>query len=227
MDTSPLSSLASIQSAASSTPPAAPKNTLGKDDFLRLLTTQLQNQDPLQPMDSQAFIAQLAQFTTVEELDGIGQKLDTMSLGQASSNQLGTASLVGKDVLFRADHVTLAAGSPAPFQVTLPAATSATTAIIADQSGRVVRTLDLGAQSAGTFNVPWDGHDQSGAALPSGDYVITVTAAGTDGSKVDAATALRGTVAGVTFEDQAPELLVQGRRVKLSDILQIDTPTAG
>jgi flagellar basal-body rod modification protein FlgD len=102
MSTSPISSLASIQEAADGAAAAAPpKNTLGKDDFLRLLTTQLQHQDPLQPMDAQAFIAQLAQFTSVEELDGLGKKLDTMLLGQASSNQLTTASLVGKDVLLR------------------------------------------------------------------------------------------------------------------------------
>ncbi len=227
MDLSPISTVSSIQQNGSGSSTPAPSNTLGKDQFLQLLTTQLQNQDPLQPMDSQAFVAQLAQFSTVEELDGIGKKLDTMLLAQASANQMNTAALVGKDVLFRADHVTLAAGAPATFAVSLPAAAAQATAVIADQSGNVVRTLSLGARGAGTFDVSWDGLDQSGGTLPPGDYVVTVSATAADGSKVDAASAIRGTVSGVTFENQAPELVVQGQHVALSDVLEIDDPPAG
>jgi flagellar basal-body rod modification protein FlgD len=225
MSLSPTSSLASLPPTG--VPAQAPTKTLGKDEFLQLLTAQLQHQDPLSPMDSQAFVAQLAQFSSVEELDGLGKKLDTMLLGQASANQMTTASLVGKEVLFKADHVTLAAGGKGNFEVTVPAATSDTTAIIADQSGRVVRTLPLGAHAAGTFAVPWDGRDDSGATLPPGDYVLTVSATGTDGAKVAAAAAIRGIVSGITFENQAPQLLVQGRHVAMSDILQICTPSTG
>jgi flagellar basal-body rod modification protein FlgD len=227
MSTTPISSLSSIQGSAAAASPAPPTKTLGKDEFLRLLTTQLQHQDPLSPMDSQAFVAQLAQFASVEQLDGLGTKLDTMLVGQASANQLGTASLVGKDVVFKTDRVSLAAGSPAGFEVTLPGAATDTTAIIADQNGRVVRTLPLGARSSGTFSVSWDGLDDAGHPLPAGDYVVTVSATAKDGTKVDAVAAVRGTISGITFEDQVPELLVQGRRVRMSDVLQIASPPAG
>lgn len=227
MPTTPISSLSSIRDSAAAAGPGAPSKALGKDEFLRLLTTQLQHQDPLSPMDSQAFVAQLAQFASVESLDGLGTKLDTMLLGQASANQMSTAALVGKEVLFRTDKIALQAGSPARFEVTLPAAASDATAIVADQSGRVVRTLPLGAHDAGTFATSWDGLDDHGQPLPAGDYVLTVSATGKDGGMVTAAAAIRGTISGVTFENQAPELLVAGRHVRMSDIVQLATPSAG
>jgi flagellar basal-body rod modification protein FlgD len=227
MSTTAASTLSSIQGSAAAAPQSSPTKTLGKDDFLLLLTTQLQHQDPLAPMDSQAFVAQLAQFASVESLDGLGTKLDTMLLGQASANQMSTASLVGKEAVFRTDHVSLAPGAPAGFEVTLPSATTATTALIADQNGRVVRTLPLGARSAGTLSVSWDGLDDGGAALPPGDYVITIAASAQDGTRVDAAAAVRGIISGVTFENQAPELIVLGRHVRMSDVLQIGSPSAG
>ncbi len=74
------------------------RNDLGKDDFLRLLTAQLANQDPLQPTDNQAFIAQLAQFSSLEQLQGVSSRLDTLLVAQTSGNQLTAASLVGKTV---------------------------------------------------------------------------------------------------------------------------------
>ncbi|MFY3746422.1 flagellar hook assembly protein FlgD [Anaeromyxobacter sp. Red801] len=206
--------------------PAPASSALGKDAFLKLLTTQLQHQDPLSPMDSQAFVAQLAQFSSVEQLGALGDKLDTLAVAQASSNQLGTAALVGKEVLFRADRVRLDPGAPARFEVTLPADAGEAVAILADASGRVVRTLPLGAREAGTFPVSWDGRDASGEPLPAGDYLLTVSATRADGTELDAATSLRGTVTGVTFENQAPELLVGGRHVKLSDVLQLAAPAA-
>jgi flagellar basal-body rod modification protein FlgD len=225
MTLSPISSLSSLPEVAASS--SAPTKALGKDEFLRLLTTQLQHQDPLSPMDSHAFVAQLAQFASVEELDGLGRRLDTMLTGQAASNQMGTAALVGKEILFRADRVSVAAGQPGRFEVTLPEAAAETVAILADSTGRVVRTLPLGARGAGTSAVSWDGLDEAGNPLPAGDYVVTVAATRADGTRVDAAAAVRGTIAAVTFENGVPELLVQGRHVLLSDVVEIGTPRAG
>lgn len=205
----------------------APTKQLGKDEFLLLLTTQLQNQNPLEPVDNQAFIAQLAQFASVEQLEGLGSRLDTLLLAQASANQMNTASLVGKEVLFRADGITLGASPPARFEVTQDGSSDATVALIADRSGRVVRTLPLGPRDAGTFATSWDGLDEKGNALPPGDYVLTVSATREDGAEVHVASSIRGVVAGVTFENQAPELLVGGRRVQMSDIVQIATTPAG
>jgi len=226
MSTNPVtSSISSLPDPSSSAVPSA-TNSLGKDAFLRLLTTQLQNQDPLQPVDNQAFVAQLAQFSQLEQLQSLGDKLDTLLLAQASANQVNTAALVGKDVQFRSGQVNLAAGKTAAFDVTLDGASQDTVALLSDASGRVVRTLPLGPRDAGTFDVAWDGLDDRGNALPSGSYSLTVSATGSDGSKVTSATRVRGTVTGVTFENQAPELIVGGPIVKLSDVVEIDSPPA-
>jgi flagellar basal-body rod modification protein FlgD len=201
-------------------------NQLGKDAFLRLLTTQLRQQDPLNPMDSQAFVAQLAQFSQLEQLEGVGSRLDTMLVGQASANQLQTASLVGREVLFKSDGVHLESGQPASFEVTLDGASDQTVALVADASGRVVRTLDLGARGDTTFPVTWDGLDERGEALPTGEYVITVSAK-KDGADLNATTSVRALVTSIAFESQVPELVAGGRRVPLSDVLQISTPRSG
>jgi flagellar basal-body rod modification protein FlgD len=205
----------------------APTKELGKDEFLLLLTTQLQNQDPLEPVDNQAFIAQLAQFASVEQLEGLGGRLDTLLLAQASANQMNTAALVGKEVLFRTDGITLGASPPAKFEVTQDGASDATVALVADRTGKVVRTLQLGPRPAGTFAASWDGLDEKGNALPPGDYVLTVSAKREDGEEVNVASSIRGVVSGVTFENQAPELLVGGRHVQMSDVIQIASTPAG
>ncbi len=225
MATSPISSLSSLPSTNASSAPTA-SSALGKDAFLKLLTTQLANQDPLQPMDSQAFVAQLAQFSSVEQLTSIGTRLDTLIAGQGSTNQLQAAGVIGKSIVYKADHVSLTQGSPATFDVSLDGASDATVAILADASGRVVRRLDLGARAAGASSVTWDGLDASGNKLPTGDYVLSVSATRKDGTAVNAAARIRGTVTGLSFENQTPELLVGGRQVAMPDVLEIDsTPT--
>ena len=199
-------------------------NELDKEAFLRLLTTQLQYQDPLQPQDSQAFVAQLAQFSTLEGLANLGKKLDSLLAGQAASNQMSVTSLVGKQVRVPAEFIGLGAGVPAEFDVTLGSEASDTVATISTTSGTVVSRLQLGPRQGGTFTAAWNGLDTSGNALPPGEYVLTVTATGKDGQSVSTTTSTRAVVGGVTFNDGVPLLLVGGRQIPLSDVLEILAP---
>ena len=223
MDSTVTTSLASLPQPTTSTP--APSNTLGKDDFLKLLTTQLQSQDPLSPMDSQAFVAQLAQFSSVEQLQGVSDRLDSLLLAQATSNQLSTGSLVGKQVLYRTDHVAYDGAAPAQLQISLDAASDATAMIVSDASGRVVRAIDLGARPAGPFSTSWDGLDGAGNPLPAGAYGLTLSATRQDGTPVHADVRARGTVSGVTFDGGAPQLLVGGDTLKMSDVVELVAPS--
>jgi flagellar basal-body rod modification protein FlgD len=200
---------------------------LGKDQFLLLLTTQLRYQDPLEPVDNQQMIAQLAQFSQLEELQGLSSKIDAMTVATASSSQLGTTQLVGKQALFHADRIGLTAGAPSTFQLGLAEATGDTTAVISDASGRVVRTLHLGPAAAGTRDVRWDGLDDQGKPLPSGEYVLAVGGTRSDGSPVEATASVRATITGVAFADGVAQLLVAGRQIPLSSVVEISTPTAG
>lgn len=201
----------------------AARNALGKDDFLKLLTAQLANQDPLAPVDNQAFIAQLAQFSSLEQLQGVSSRLDSLLLAASSSNQMSTASLVGKDVAFKASGVDLAAGTAPSLQVRI-AARGTVTCVVQDDSGRTVRTLALGAHDAGTFDLGWDGRDDRGNALPAGHYSVKLSAKGAGGGDLAAEARSSGRVRGVTFDGDAAELIVGTSHVKLPDVVQITQP---
>lgn len=223
MDATVTSTLASLPQPSSA--PTPPSNTLGKDDFLKLLTTQLQSQDPLSPMDSNAFVAQLAQFSTVEQLQGVGDKLDSLLLAQATSNQLSTASLVGKGVRYHADHVVFDGSTPAQVQISLDDASDATSLAVSDASGRVVRTIDLGARPAGPFTATWDGLDASGNPLPPGSYGIAVGATRKDGTAVHPDVLAQGTVSAVSFASGAAQLVVGGQDLTMSQIAELVAPS--
>lgn len=219
--------LSSMPAVTGETTAVVAKNALDKDAFLRLLTTQLQHQDPLSPMDSNAFVAQLAQFSQVEGLDNIGKKLDSMVLAQVNANQMNVSTLVGKQVSFRADHLALGAAGTATFDVSLDGSADATSVNILDASGRVVRTLQLGARPGGSSEVKWDGLDERGHRCEAGDYYLTVAGTRADGTAVTAASSVRGVVTGVDFDGQVPQLIVAGQRVALGDVTQIRSPPPG
>jgi flagellar basal-body rod modification protein FlgD len=134
---------------------------------------------------------------------------------------------VGKQVTFRADHLALTKGQTSSFDISLDGAADNTVVNITDATGRVVRTLSLGARPTGSSEVKWDGLDEAGQALPTGDYYLAVTAKKLDGTTVTSGSAVRGIVAGVDFDGQVPQLVVAGQRVKLGDVTQIGVPPPG
>ena len=198
-------------------------NQLGKDAFLKLLTAQLTNQNPLDPVDNQSFIAQLAQFSSLEQMQDVSTQLGTLTSAMLSSNQLGTAALVGKKVTYQASGVDLASGTTPSLQVSIGSAAHVT-ALIADPSGNAVRVLDLGAHAAGSFDAGWDGRDQNGNSLPAGHYSVTLSATAADGSSVSANASTQGLVTGVSLANGSTQLVVGSSLVKLSDVTQISQP---
>jgi len=215
-----VSNVSSTTSGASGTAPAA-SNQLGKNDFLKLLLTQLQNQDPLSPVDNQQMLAQLAQFSSLEQMQGVSDRLDTLLLAQSSTNQLATTSLVGRDVTFRTDGADWTPGSgPVELTGNLPTA-ARVTAVIQDATGRTVRTVQLGARDAGAIGIAWDGKDGNGNTLPAGRYTISLAATSGTGEEVPVELRARGRVKGVTFDGDAPLLLIGGSRVRMSDVVEV------
>jgi flagellar basal-body rod modification protein FlgD len=212
--------------ATTTNPFAAPeaktqgKKELGKDDFLRLLTTQLSNQDPLKPVDNGAFIAQLAQFASLEQMNKVGTGLESLLVAQRSSTGLQVASLVGKRVSFAANGVDLQAGTPATLSASLAQPANVTVSL-QDANGRTVRTLPLGAREPGPIDITWDGRDDSGQALPSGRYRFVASGRGEGGAPVPVTLRTSGLVQGAALDGEEPVLLVGGARVKLSDVTEI------
>jgi flagellar basal-body rod modification protein FlgD len=216
--------VSSISGTGSAFPPEAapPTKELGRDSFVRLLLTQLQSQDPTAPQSSEAFVAQLAQFTTVELLERQAGHMEALLVAQAAGNQTAVAGLVGKDVSFRADSITTTTtGEVRDFSLEVPSSADAVIVSIKDEDGRVVRTMNLGPRAAGRSDLAFDGLSDKGTPLPPGTYSMEVIAT-KNGVAVDASLLGRGSVSGVSFLEGVAELLVDGRRIRLPDVVEIN-----
>lgn len=197
-------------------------NQLGADTFLKLLSVQLQYQDPLQPMDSMQFVTQLAQFSQVEKSVNMDKTLGTLTQYMASINNYSAAGLIGKDVQVEGRSVPLREETPAILNYQLGGDAREVMIQISDEAGNVVRTIRAGAQPAGMQNVTWNGLDEQGNHLPDGTYTYEVSAADVAGAPVQAQTYTNGQVTGVTFENSIAYLMVNGARVPASGVLRIN-----
>jgi flagellar basal-body rod modification protein FlgD len=198
--------------------PASASNDLGKDAFLRLLTAQLQNQDPTQPVDNQAFIAQLAQFSSLEQLQGVGSRLDSLLTATQSASQLNAATLVGKYVTYQASGIDVTSGQTPPRLSGTTATAAAVTAVIQNDLGATVRTIAVGTVPAGTFDIPWDGLDDGGKPVPTGHYSVNVSARAADGSNPNVSVSATGSVDKILFSSGGPQLVIGGTQVNLSNV---------
>ena len=134
-------------------------SALGKDAFLQLLVTQLKNQNPLDPQDNTAFVAQLAQFSSLEGITTLNDTVNSLSGGLQSSQALQASSLVGRSVIVQTNeaYVDPASGKPFNGTVVVKDADSKPVITITDADGEVVRTLEMGSQKAGNADFTWDG----------------------------------------------------------------------
>jgi flagellar basal-body rod modification protein FlgD len=192
--------------------------------FLQLLTTQLQNQSPLDPLDTNQFTAQLVQFAQVEQMLKSNETLDALLSLQQISQSNAALTYVGKDIIAEGRSAQLDGGRA---EWALDAAGAASANVVIRNSGGAVvyqgeRQLDAGRQ---TFT--WDGRDANGQAQPPGSYTITVTATDGDGRAVNVSTELRGRVDGVDLTGQVPMLQVGGQSVRLDQVRQVVAARTG
>lgn len=162
------------------TPGTVQQETLGQAEFLRLLTTQLTSQSPLDPMDNQAFVAQMAQFSSVSGIAEMNESIKALRT-ELSANRLGDAAqYVGRTALVAAADIR-PEGEPVSGMIDLDRNVDALTVEIVDASGAVVRRLDLGARNAGDLAFDWDGRNASGD--PAGDGPFRIAAAARNGQE--------------------------------------------
>ncbi|WP_263832446.1 flagellar hook capping FlgD N-terminal domain-containing protein [Sulfurospirillum oryzae] len=189
-------SLITPGTASSTTTTAAAKtgssDTLGKDDFLKLLLTELQHQDPTSPMDSDKILTQTSQLATLESATKTNTALDNLSTQLKESVSANATSVIGKMGSIGSDAITLSSGK-STYEVYFPTAIKTGTLTIADKNGATVKTVDLSSVAAGKSGVlsfDWDGTDNSGTLQKDGAYRVTAT-------YVDAAGASKTTAFGV------------------------------
>lgn len=149
---------------------------MGKQDFLALFTAQLNNQDPLDPVKNEAFVAQLAQFSQLEALTNIQTSMDGFVNSMSSEKLLGSASLIGKRISVADAPSQLTAGGTIDANITLPQGANGIQLTISDANGNPVQQLVAGPQLPGTANLSWDGKDSLGNNAPAGTYYLTATA---------------------------------------------------
>ncbi|ANF87846.1 flagellar hook assembly protein FlgD [Pseudomonas sp. M5A4_2d] len=214
----------SLSSAASA---ATGNQALGKDAFLQLLVTQLKNQNPLSPQDNGAFVAQLAQFSSLEGINTLNDSVNAISSNFSSSQALQASSLVGRSIITQTNTAMVDTSKSMTGSVAVTAATGNVSVKITDKDGNAVRTIDMGAQSAGDSSFIWDGKNDNGEVAPAGTYTFAASTKNDKGDAVALLTSLPATVTSVTLSKTGGEMLLNLAggmgSVKLSQIQTIGT----
>lgn len=156
-------------------------NELGKNEFMELMIAQLKNQNPLEPQDNGEFISQLAQFSSLEEMQGLSGSVDDVANQFRSTQALQASAMVGRTVLAPSSIGILGAEGEISGNVEVPASTSGLRISIENQAGERVRQIDMGSQQAGVTGFSWDGKDGNGNSLPPGPYKVVAEASYPDG----------------------------------------------
>ena len=215
-----ISPLESVQTAAET---ASPKKdaVMGKEDFLNLLIAQLQHQDPLNPMESTEFTAQLAQFSSLEQLNNVNANLESLQKYQASLNNAQAVSFMGKSINVLGSSVRMENAQPDDIHFELLGNASEVLAYIYDSTGDFVNVINGGAHSAGRYSLEWDGRDQEGNIVPDGNYRYELLTTDIDGQPVNAVTYMTATVSGVTFNNGSAYLIAGGYEIPVSDVIEV------
>jgi flagellar basal-body rod modification protein FlgD len=202
-----------------------PTRTLGKDDFLRLLTVQLQHQDPMSPVQNEDFIAQLAQFSSLEQLENINTRLqDGIDLDLILTqvlNNTSAAGLIGKTVIAEGGAVHLGESGSSEIHFDLASAADHVVIRITDEAGGVIQTLTEGRLSEGRHQVTWNGEDAQGNRRAEGTYRVEIEAYDPEDNRIDVTSLLVGEITGVRFEDGEARLMVAGLELGIGEILEI------
>jgi flagellar basal-body rod modification protein FlgD len=172
-----MSTIQDIQNVVNTTTqkPSAGGTVEGQDRFLKLLVAQMQNQDPLNPMDNAEVTTQLAQLNTVNGIERLNSTLAQMAATSNAQQSLQAVTLVGREVLVEGNRLGFT-GEPVHFGIDLPQAVDNLTITITDAAGRVVDSIDAGAQPKGAMALAWTGLDEAGEKLPVGYYTLSASA---------------------------------------------------
>jgi len=201
------------------------KVTLAEDfgQFLELLTTQLQNQDPLEPLDSNQFTEQLVQFSQVEQQINSNQKLDDLVALQLNNAITTSLGYVGLDVSYISAEISYDGENPAPVRYSLGANAATSTINIFDEEGNLIQSVDA-ETAAGVHDFEWDGRDLLGNPVPAGTYVVSVDSLDLAEDVIDTTTVVTGRVKGIEQQNGIVYALVGDRAVATTAILNGQQP---
>ena len=216
-------------SASASSSQVGSNSALGKNDFMKLMMAQMQNQDPLNPMDGTQFAAQLAQFSSLEQLtnlnDNVTKSINANYVLTQSINNTLSATLIGKQVKVGGNDLQNNGQQSVQIGYNLPSNAGSIAVNIYNANGALVRTINTASGDIGDHKLSWDFTDNSGNRLPKGDYTFQIDAKAIDGSVINADSYKFGTIDGVKFGSNGTQLLVDNSEYALSDILEVINPS--
>ena len=200
------------------------EQALGKDDFLNLLVAQLKNQDPLSPMESAEFTAQLAQFSSLEQLTNVNGTMQQLLQQQASATSTQAVNFIGKHVEADGSITQLADGLSGGCHFELAGDTAETIVYVSNAAGIPVKTIDMGGLDAGEHLAPWDGTDSTGRTLDDGLYTFEVVATDINGSQVTASPFISAEATGITIWEGETYIMSGELAIPLSSVIEVSEP---
>ena len=196
-------------------------NELGKNDFLNLLVAQLENQDPLNPMDSTDFTAQLAQFSALEQMTNVNTNLKTMIEYQNTINNSQVVDFIGKSIKTSGNSVEIGDGNSANLLFDIESDASQVIITIYDKVGGIANILECGSMGAGSKKIIWNGTDLYGNKIADGIYNFVVNAKGFDGNAVETKTYSESKINSIIFNEGKPYLVTGNMEFSLEDVKEI------
>jgi flagellar basal-body rod modification protein FlgD len=170
-----------LTAATTATGSNNPKGVLGKDDFMKLLLTELQYQDPTAPMDTEKILAQTSQLASLESADNTKTALEKLSASLGNAQQFSIISAIGKTADLGSDAIAHNKGKSTTFEVYFPNSVEQGSVTITDANGKTIKTLDVGTNPAGVYKFTWDGMDNNGEVADSAVYHVNATYTDTNG----------------------------------------------
>jgi flagellar basal-body rod modification protein FlgD len=189
------------------------------DTFLQLLTTQLQNQDPLDPLDTDQFTEQLVEFASVEQQVDMNTNLQTLISLQQTSEDTAAMQFIGSSVTLSGNTATLSSTSSATWSISSPSPATGTVTVT-NASGQVAYTGTVSLNS-GNNSFGWNGQGSNGVAWPAGTYTLSVNATGANGQPVTTTSQVQGVVSGVNLSQSPPQLMIGGQSYPISAVQSI------
>ena len=196
------------------------KEDLGRDEFLTLFIEQLKHQDPLNPMDSSQFTAQLAQYSSLEQLFNINDHLEVLQSSQEENARLKAIDFMGKEVVVEGDLLSLKQDTTAMGRFNMDEVAECAVRIV-DSNGYLVQKLDLGILNPGEHTFKWDGRDEAGSMMAPGIYAFDITATNERGQAISVDTQITGEVSRVNLEGDSPLLYIGTLPVALSQVIDV------
>lgn len=195
-------------------------NGMGKDAFMQLLVAQLTNQDPLEPMNDTEFLGQLTQYSQLEQMMNINDNIDLGNDLTLSVNNALMTNLIGKDIKIQGELMEYSDNPSSRVSYVPPAGQNITVQIM-DDTGAVIRTMNMGPQMGGEQFVQWDGTNNMGDEVAQGYYLVQVTATDTAGNESPVQTFQTGRITGLQYDQGAPILYMGSRAVNPAEIVAI------